>query len=587
MGVGEDRGTGTRWRSAVQRQLARIGHSDTFAGSPRLLRLLDFLTAETLAGRGDGLTENLIGRAVYPRDPPYDPRIDSTVRVEMRRLRQKLAAYYGGEGNRDSIRVDVPVGSYVPLFSEVSTRPAPLGDHAAFFEPGDGVLVAVMPLQPLNRGARAATLAADLSGEIAFALGQEAAITVLAGEPVRRWSEEGRSREDIAARVGVDLFVDGTVKTAGTTVRVTLEVSSANGIVAWADRIDAPMIGGLRLQERIAATLVSHARIDNSLARARRVRPTSVAIGCTARINRARLLLNRQTPSAVREALQRFEQVAEVYPDYARGHSGVADCLCDLYRLDLVDAAQAQRRAAAAARRALDCDPRSVEALTALATQAALFERRPDRAEAGFGEAQALGGGVRAFRGLALLLSARGRHDEAAAAMARARAVEPISTLVDIGDALCAFNAGRFSAVTALARELGRGAAALPLEIAYRAALAHALAGEAAAARALLPLIEAAAPDYPGSRFAAEEIRVRLGDADGGALALVRGGEGSHAARATLALALGDKERALAALTSAIVGREAATLWLAVDPRFAALHGDDRFKALIGDVWNG
>ena len=101
---------------------------------------------------------------------------------------------------------------------------------------------------------------------------------------------------------------------------------------------------------------------------------------------------------------------------------------------------------AAAARRALDCDPRSVEALTALATQAALFERRPDRAEAGFGEAQALGGGVRAFRGLALLLSARGRHDEAAAAMARARAVEPISTLVDIGDALCAFNAGRFSA---------------------------------------------------------------------------------------------------------------------------------------------
>ena len=85
----------------VREQLDKLQRSATFAGSSRLLALLRFLIDETLDGRGSSIKEAVIGNAVYGREPPYDPRIDFTVRVEARRLRRKLNEYYESEGQHD------------------------------------------------------------------------------------------------------------------------------------------------------------------------------------------------------------------------------------------------------------------------------------------------------------------------------------------------------------------------------------------------------------------------------------------------------------------------------------------------------
>ena len=67
---------------------------------------------------------------VFDRPSSFDPRTDTIVRVEARRLRSKLKEYYEGEGRGDSVRIDFPKGSYVPTFVLVNGRgEAPNDDH--------------------------------------------------------------------------------------------------------------------------------------------------------------------------------------------------------------------------------------------------------------------------------------------------------------------------------------------------------------------------------------------------------------------------------------------------------------------------
>jgi predicted ATPase len=97
-------------------ELTRVLESATFAKTPVLRRLLRFLTERTLEGRPDSVKEYALGVDVFDRPTDYDPRIDTVVRAEARRLRARLAGYYDGEGRHNPIRIELPKGSYVVAF---------------------------------------------------------------------------------------------------------------------------------------------------------------------------------------------------------------------------------------------------------------------------------------------------------------------------------------------------------------------------------------------------------------------------------------------------------------------------------------
>ena len=100
----------------VAEQLQRILRSGVFRNAPRHSRFLDFTVKKTLSGEEQEVKEYLIGLEVLP--PPADshPRSDSIVRAEARRLRSRLADYYRTEGESDLIQIDLPKGTYVPVF---------------------------------------------------------------------------------------------------------------------------------------------------------------------------------------------------------------------------------------------------------------------------------------------------------------------------------------------------------------------------------------------------------------------------------------------------------------------------------------
>lgn len=102
---------------AIRGQLSQILGSRIFSTSPRMVSFLRFTVESTLQGDLDSLKETCIGVAVFDREPTYDPREDGIVRVEARRLRQKLQAYYETDGLHDQLVIDLPRGAYRPTFT--------------------------------------------------------------------------------------------------------------------------------------------------------------------------------------------------------------------------------------------------------------------------------------------------------------------------------------------------------------------------------------------------------------------------------------------------------------------------------------
>ncbi|MEJ7606487.1 MAG: hypothetical protein WKF37_09510 [Bryobacteraceae bacterium] len=102
-------------KEQVLKQLARVLVSQTFARSKRLGRFLSFTVEQSLAGRQGEVKEYLVGVEVFNKHENFDPRIDSIVRVEARRLRSKMERYYSTEGMNDATVIQFRKGSYVPL----------------------------------------------------------------------------------------------------------------------------------------------------------------------------------------------------------------------------------------------------------------------------------------------------------------------------------------------------------------------------------------------------------------------------------------------------------------------------------------
>jgi len=100
----------------VRAALDRIVTSPQFRPSLRLVSFLRYVVERTLAGGGDRIKSYTIAVEALDRDASFDPEHDAIVRVEAGRLRRALERYYAAVGRDDSVVIDFPRGSYVPLF---------------------------------------------------------------------------------------------------------------------------------------------------------------------------------------------------------------------------------------------------------------------------------------------------------------------------------------------------------------------------------------------------------------------------------------------------------------------------------------
>jgi hypothetical protein len=150
---------------AIRAALDRITASEGFAGAERMRRFLSFVVNRTLDGELE-LKEYVVGVEVFGRHD-FDPRTDTIVRVEARRLRKKIQDYYAKEGAPDPVGITLSPGSYIPVFEfrdvPVSQAPPNRPNRKAILAPA-GILVIVMVLlAPRVLSRRAAPAAAPVA----------------------------------------------------------------------------------------------------------------------------------------------------------------------------------------------------------------------------------------------------------------------------------------------------------------------------------------------------------------------------------------------------------------------------------------
>jgi TolB-like protein len=374
----------------VRESVGQIVASPLFQTSERLCRFLQYISEETLAGRSERIKEYTIAIDVYQRPPGFDPKTDAIVRVEAGRMRTKLEQYYATAGAGITVRVALPRGSYVPLFTCVRAPVPPLqpvasksnrGKWAAplvtcvvvaallpilwfWRRPASGqpqLAIAVLPFVSIN-GAETDRIARGMVEELTGALAQENGVLIAS----RSESDAFAGKIDLAAvgaRLKVGAVLEGSVQTAGAGVRATFQlVTVADGFHVWSQSLDSLPGRRPEFQSRACSLIVRTMRAKFLGLKGGLHRPLTQNMEALSLYLRGAEAWATQRPSGLREGLGFYQDALQRDPGFAKAYEGIAASELYLADFERESAAEHIARAKQAAVNALRLDERLEDA---------------------------------------------------------------------------------------------------------------------------------------------------------------------------------------------------------------------------------
>ena len=165
--------------AAVRDELERILIHPEFQATDKMRDFLRFVVEETLAGRAHQLKGFTIATAVYGRGADFDAAHDPVVRIQAGRLRRSLERYYLVAGGEDAVHIDIPKGTYVPVFS-TDSRALDNGDEVRIgAQMANWPTILVRPFKIMSSAPDLGYLGDGLAVELCLALGRCHDIRVL------------------------------------------------------------------------------------------------------------------------------------------------------------------------------------------------------------------------------------------------------------------------------------------------------------------------------------------------------------------------------------------------------------------------
>ena len=110
--------------AAVRGHLKQVLQHPDFAASPQLSSFLTYVVERKLEGAEERIKAYSIATEALGRPASFDPQADPIVRVQARRLRQTLLAYYNAPGADRAMRIELTVGNYIPHFLPLASAAA-------------------------------------------------------------------------------------------------------------------------------------------------------------------------------------------------------------------------------------------------------------------------------------------------------------------------------------------------------------------------------------------------------------------------------------------------------------------------------
>ncbi|MBI4907345.1 MAG: tetratricopeptide repeat protein [Acidobacteria bacterium] len=610
----------------IRRQAQRVLSSGRFAAAGRQRRFLDFTIGKVLAGQQDDVKEYLIALEVYDRKPDYDPKVDSIVRVEASRVRTRLREYYDNEGARDPIVIELPKGSYVPVFRRAASPPdvtdpaqggvlEPSPPAAAFplkrqwMLPAVALVVLIAAaswaiLRPRRDAVLLQTISIPPFTNLSTSPEAGQFTRAIAKEIESGLTQSGRLRVVVHNREAKslpDFVLEGTVREDEGSQRILVQLlSSRDGGYVWSQGFAEAGAGAENLARAIARHTESqaaqyqqeHNAAGTPRARAlqllRQARGLQAARGVQSMDSDGLMLrgtaaIERLELSQLNQSISLLEQAVAADPKLAVAHS----VLSSYYQVAAEYDPRMTDKARESARRATALEPRLGEAHGNLAYIYFLYDWNAPAAAEEFRLALEYEPRIlSSYRLGADALTIAGRHDDALQVLDNARRVYPNHPVVETSVAVAEFNAGRFAQAERTARanlkrfpefHLSHWILGIALEQLGRydealSEIQQCLQRSKDDARCTAALGHLYGKT--GKRTEAEAILAKY-------RARPQTFSRANYIQALIHNGLGETERAYTELEAARNGREFDLPYLPVEPRFANLRGQPRFQQFL------
>ena len=145
------------------RQIDRMVASSRLQGSDARCRLLQYLAHHTLNFPFDHLKEYTIATELFGRPQDFDPQSDASIRVQIGRLRNKIAEYNSSIGIDDPVVVELPKGKHALSFQRRVRQPVPVPVPEPVSEPTPEPAATVAISEPETRRSSPRSLALSLA----------------------------------------------------------------------------------------------------------------------------------------------------------------------------------------------------------------------------------------------------------------------------------------------------------------------------------------------------------------------------------------------------------------------------------------
>jgi eukaryotic-like serine/threonine-protein kinase len=465
--------------------------------------------------------------------------------------------------------------------------PAGAGAEAA----AKRVMLVVLPFENLGQDPEQDYFSSGLTEETITDLGSLGSdrLGVIARTSAMSYKGTRKSIAEIGRELGVDFAVEGSVRRHAGRVRISVQLSrTRDQTQVWAQQYDRELSDVLAVQDDIGRAIAEQVQVKLTPARAAHHASTPpVDQAAYDAYLQGRFFLWRVNRADLERALECFRRAIATDPTMAVAHAGLAQTYVVMPIAGGAQPRQAFPLAEEAARRALELDPDSVEAETAMTGLRHWYHWDWAGAEGHARRAIARNpSSARAHQVLGRLLTNLGRHDEAIAEIDAARRLDPRAPLIIALAADFRLEARRLDEVEPLIREALEldptfwvahvSAAKLYL---YQARHARALAAAESARRFSVEHSEALAliglcHGAMGHRDDAEAVLAELERRRGAGYV-----PATHVA--TVHLGLGDAGLAMQWLERAFDDRDPWLTEAGVEPRWDGLRSHPGFRELI------
>ena len=313
--------------------------------------------------------------------------------------------------------------------------------------------IAVLPFLNLSADPENAYFADGITEDVITQLSKIHSLKVVSRTSVMAFKGHDQDLREIGARLQVGALLEGSVRRAGSRVRIVAQLIDARTDEhLWAETYDRDLTDIFAIQSEVALHIAEALKAKLSPEeRARIHRPPTSDMSAYQLCLQGRANILRYTGEGFRASIEYFKRAIARDPGYAAAYAGMAMAYTELGETGELPPDEAYPLADAAASKAIALDPDLAEAHTMVGYVKMAYEFDWAGSEAEFKRAIELNpNSADAYDLYGRLCGSLDRHDEAIALQLRAHELDPIVNKTDVATAL--LRADRYDEAATYAR---------------------------------------------------------------------------------------------------------------------------------------